>query len=63
VTREDAMAITKEEIAAAAAAVAPTPKSKDATKQINEVGQLTSISEMILLEDDVSLREDLSELD
>jgi hypothetical protein len=52
ITKEDAMDITAEEIAAAVAATAPKPKSKDAVRQINEVGELTSIKELILLEDE-----------
>ncbi len=52
ITKEDAMDITAEEIAAAVAATAPKPKSKDAARQINEVGELTSIKELILLEDE-----------
>jgi hypothetical protein len=52
ITKEDAMDITAEEIAAAVAATAPKPKSKDAARQINEVGELTSIKELILLEED-----------
>lgn len=52
ITKEDAMEITAEEIAAAVAATAPKPKSKDAARQINEVGELTSIKELILLEDE-----------
>jgi len=52
ITKEDAMDITAEEIAAAVAASAPKPKSKEAARQINEVGELTSIRELILLEDE-----------
>jgi hypothetical protein len=52
ISKEDAMDITAEEIAAAVAATAPKPKSKDAARQINEVGELTSIKELILLEDE-----------
>jgi hypothetical protein len=52
ISKEDAMAITPEEIAQAAANAAPKPKSKDAARQINEVGELTSIKELILLEDE-----------
>lgn len=52
ITKEDAMDITAEEIAAAVAATAPKPKSKDAARQINEVGELTSIKELILLEEE-----------
>lgn len=52
ITKADAMDITAEEIAAAVAATAPKPKSKDAARQINEVGELTSIKELILLEDE-----------
>ncbi len=52
ITKADAMDITAEEIAAAVAATAPKPKSKDAVRQVNEVGELTSIRELILLEED-----------
>jgi len=58
ISREDAMAITAAEIAQAAAAAAPKPKSKDAARQINEVGELTSIKELILLEDETLDKED-----
>ncbi|CAG0956749.1 hypothetical protein PLCT2_00514 [Planctomycetaceae bacterium] len=60
ITKADAMDITAEEIAAAVAATAPKPKSKDAARQINEVGELTSIKELILLEDEeLDNKEDL----
>ncbi len=44
--------ITPADVKAASEAAQPKPNSRDAVRQISEVGELTSIKSLILLEDD-----------